>query len=138
MVFALARDGWLPRALAGVHPRTHAPHAAIGAYAALAAGLALSGTFTELAVLSALAIAPLYIGGCAAAWTLARRRVAHAGEPLAFRWLGVAALVGTVGMLGMIALASRVEIAGLVGLLAVSAASYVPLSRRVTRLRARA
>jgi hypothetical protein len=108
------------------------------AYAALAAGLALSGTFTELAVLSALAIAPLYIGGCAAAWTLARRRVAQAGEPLGFPLLGAAALVGAAGMIGMIALASRVEIAGLVGLLVVCAASYLPLSRRIARARARA
>jgi amino acid transporter len=135
MVFALARDGWLPRVLARVHPRTHAPHVAIGVYAALAMGLALSGTFTELAVLSSLAIAPLYIAGCVAAWTLARRGVALAGEPFGFRALGAAVAVGIAAMIGLIALASRAEIAGLVGLVVVSAVSYVPLSRRVARLR---
>jgi amino acid transporter len=136
MVFALARDGWLPRALAAVHPRTHVPHVAILSYAVLAIALALSGTFTELAVLSALAMAPIYIGGCAAAWALARRGVAHAGAPLGFRLVGAAALTGTTGMIVMVALASRAEIAGLLALLAVCGVTYLPLSRRAARLRA--
>jgi amino acid transporter len=136
VVFALARDGWLPPGLARVHPRTHVPHVAILSYAALAIGLALSGTFAELAVLSALAMGPIYIGGCAAAWKLARRGVALAGEPLGFRWLVVAAVIGVVGMVAMIALASKAEIAGLLALLAVCGVTYLPLSRRAARLRA--
>ena len=135
-VFALARDGWLPRALAALHPRTHVPHVAILGYAALAMVLALSGTFAELAVLSALAMAPLYVGGCAAAWILARRGVALAGTPLGLRWLGAAALTGTAGMVAMTVLASRAEIAGLFVLLAVCGGTYIPLSRRAARLRA--
>jgi hypothetical protein len=113
--------------------RAQTPHVAIVAYAALAAGLALSGTFAELAVLSALAVSPLYIAGCAAAWKLARSGVARAGEPLQFRWLGAAAVVGGAGMLLMIALASRTELAGLLALFALCAASYAPLSRRAAR-----
>jgi amino acid transporter len=94
MLFALGRAGLLPRVLGRVHPRSHAPHVAIAAYAALAVALALSGTFAELAVLSALATAPFYIAGSAAAWRLARRGVAQAGAPLDFRWLGAAAIMG--------------------------------------------
>ena len=130
VLFALARDGRMPRALGRVHPRTHAPHVAILCYAALAIGLALTGTFAELAVLSMLATAALYVAGCAAAWLLARRGVALAGEPLTFRWLGVAAGTGILGMLVMIALASRAEILGLAALLGLSITAYALYARR--------
>jgi amino acid transporter len=129
MLFALGRDGTLPRILGRLHPRTHAPYVAILAYATIAMALALSGTFVELAVLSTLTSAALYIGGSAAAWTLARRGVALAGTPLNFRWLTLAALIGSGGMLLMIALASRTEILGLLGLMAVAAVTYLVLAR---------
>lgn len=129
MVFAIASDGLLPRVFARVHPRTHVPHVAILSYAAVQMAFALSGTFAELAVLSALTVAGLYITGCFAAWRLARRGVALAGTPLGFRWLGAAASVGIGGMLIMIALATRAEIAGLFVLIAISAAAYVLQTR---------
>jgi amino acid transporter len=130
LVFALARDGWLPRPLAAVNARTHTPHVAILCYAVLAMGLALVGSFDELVEASALAIAPLYAGGCAAAWVLARRGVAHAGPPLALPWLGAAACVGIGGMVAMVALASRVEIVGLFALMAICGVTYLPLAAR--------
>lgn len=129
MVFAIARDGLLPRALARVHSRTHVPHVAILSYAAVQIAMALSGTFAELAVLSALTVAGLYVTGCFAAWRLARRGVAMAGAPLGFRWLGAAAAVGIGSMLIIIALASRAEITGLLVLIAISAAAYLLQTR---------
>ncbi len=129
MMFAIARDGLLPRALARVHPRTHVPHVAILTYAAVQIVFALTGTFVELAILSALTVAGLYIAGCFAAWRLARRGVALAGKPLEFRWLGAAAAVGIGGMLIIIALASRLEIAGLLALIGISAAVYLLQTR---------
>jgi amino acid transporter len=125
ILFALGREALLPRVLGRLHPRSHAPHVAIMAYAALAVALALTGTFAELAVLSALATAPFYITGSAAAWHLARRRVAQAGAPLNFRWLGAAALIGMTSMIALIALASRGEILGLLALLGISAVVYL-------------
>ena len=132
ILFAFARDGLLPRPLGRTHPRTHAPHIAIVCYAALALILAMSGTFAELAVLSALTSAAFYIAGCAAAWRLARRGVARSGKPLDFRWPGVAAAVGIGSMLLLIALASRQEIAGLFALIGASIAIYA-LQRRAAR-----
>ncbi|MGH3559883.1 MAG: APC family permease, partial [Mycobacterium sp.] len=129
MMFAIARDGLLPRALARVHPRTHVPHVAILTYAAVQIAFALTGTFVELAILSALTVAGLYIAGCFAAWRLARRGVALAGKPLEFRWLGAAASVGIGGMLIIIGLASRLEIAGLLALIGISAAVYLLQTR---------
>jgi amino acid transporter len=131
VLFAFARDGLLPRVLGRVHPRRHVPHVAILSYAALAAGLAVSGTFAELAVLSTLAVSVVYMGGCAAAWKLARRGVALAGAPLNFRWLGTAMVIGVTGMLIVIALASRAEILGLVVVVGASALIYLLQTRGV-------
>lgn len=128
-LFALARDGFLPRVLGRVHPKSHTPYVAILCYAALAMGLALTGTFAELAVLSMLAMSVLYIGACAAAWQLARRGVALAGAPLNFKWLGAAATIGIASMLAMIALASRVEIVGLLALVGASVLIYLVQTR---------
>ena len=129
VLFAFARDGLLPRALGKVHPQNQTPHVAILLYAGLAIGLALTGTFAELAVLSTLGTAALYIAVCAAAWRLARHGIAVAGLPLNFRWLGAAASVGIVSMLALVALASRAEVLGLVAVLALSALAYLVQSR---------
>ncbi len=129
MLFAFARDGLLPRALGLVYPRTQTPYVAILAYAGLAIVLALTGTFAELAVLATLTTAALYAVGCLAAWLLARRRVAVAGEPLNFRWLGAATSVGVTGMLVLIALGSWQEIAGLATLIGISMLVYLATSR---------
>jgi hypothetical protein len=80
-------------------------------------------------VLSALAIAALYIAGCAAAWLLARRGVAIAGTPLEFRFLGTATVIGITSMLALIALGSRQEVIGLVTLIGLSAGVYLVQTR---------
>jgi amino acid transporter len=129
ILFAFGRDGLLPRAFGRVQSRTHAPHIAILSYAALAAGFALTGTFAELAVLSTLATAALYIAGCAAVWRLKRRGAALAGPPLNFRWLGAATVIAILGMLALIALASRPEILGLIALIAASSLIYLVQTR---------
>jgi APA family basic amino acid/polyamine antiporter len=125
ILFAFARDGLLPRALGVVHPRTRAPYVAILVYAGLAAVLALTGSFAELAALAALTTAALYAVGCVAAWLLARRGVAIAGTPLNFRWLGAATLVGVTSMLALIALGTWIEVVGLATLIGLSALIYL-------------
>jgi amino acid transporter len=125
IMFALSRDGLLPAVLGRLNSRHRTPHVAICLYAAVAIGLALTGTFKELAILSTLAVAPLYMGACAAAWYLARRGFALAGPPLAFRGLGVAAAIGILSMVFMISLAEWKEIGGLAAVLGASAALYL-------------
>jgi amino acid transporter len=131
ILFAFARDGLMPRALGRVHPRSHAPHVAILCYAALAIVLALTGSFAELAVLSALTVTVPYVAGCAAAWRLARRGVALAGEPLGFRWLGVAAAIGIVSSFALVALASPNEILGFGAAIVIAVAIYLIQTRAV-------
>lgn len=132
VLFAFGRDGTLPRVLGRVHTRTRAPYVAISCYALIAIALAISGTFAELVVLAMLATAGLYILSCAAAWTIARRGIETAGQPLNFRWLGGAAAVGITSMIILIALASRAEIISLIALVAISAAVHTAI-RRVRR-----
>jgi len=128
-LFAFARDGLLPRVLGRLHPRSHAPYVAILCYSTIAIVLALTGTFAELVVLSTLAIAALYIAGCAASWVLARRRVALSGTPLNFRFLGAATVIGISSMLALIALGSRQEIIGLATLIGLSILLYLIQAR---------
>lgn len=130
-LFALARDGLLPAALARIHSRSHAPRVAILCYAALVMVLALTGTFAELAVLATLVMAPIYLLGCAAAWVLARRGVALAGPPLGFRYLGTAAVIGISSMLVLIVFGSRREIIGLMMLVILSMFTYFVQTHRV-------
>lgn len=80
-LFALARDGFLPRALAAVHPRHRTPHAAILLYSIVVVALALSGTFERLAVLSNLAAFVLYALCAIGVWRLRRMDVRTEGEP---------------------------------------------------------
>ncbi|HEX2080668.1 MAG TPA: amino acid permease [Longimicrobium sp.] len=80
-LFALGRDGFLPRALASVHARHRTPHVAIWTQAAITAALALTSGFERLAILANLAILLLYGACCLAAWELRRRGVQAGGIP---------------------------------------------------------
>jgi amino acid transporter len=72
MLFALARDGFLPRALAAVHPLHRSPQPAIVAQSLLTLALAISGTFEKLAILANVSALALYFGCALAAWRLRR------------------------------------------------------------------
>lgn len=89
-LFAFARDGYLPRALAKVNPSTHVPAAAIVTHALAVSALAISGTFESLAILSNISALLLYLLCSAAAFELRRKNVREAGEP--FRIPGGAAV----------------------------------------------
>ena len=65
-LYALAVDGFGPRALARVHPRYQTPALAIATQGGLALLLALSGSFVQLAMLSIVARLATYIGTAAA------------------------------------------------------------------------
>jgi amino acid transporter len=128
IVFALARDGRLPRTLAHVQA-TGVPARAVLAYAAVAFLLAVTGSFLELVTLSALATVAIYTLVCAAAVLLRHRKVALAGPALAFPGLPAAALVGLAGMAGMLVAARWQEIAGLLAVIGGSLAAYALMAR---------
>jgi amino acid transporter len=70
MLYAFARDGFLPRALASVHPVHRSPQAAIAIQAVVTLALAVTGTFEGLAMLANVAALALYFGCALAAWRL--------------------------------------------------------------------
>ncbi len=72
-LYALAKDGYGPRALARVHPRYQTPAPAIVTQGVLAVALALSGSFAQLAMLSIVARLATYIGTAAAVPVLRRK-----------------------------------------------------------------
>jgi amino acid transporter len=80
-LFAFARDGLLPPALARLHPRYHTPATAILTHAVIVWAAASVGTFGVLAVLSNVALLTSYLFCCAAAIELRRRNVQAAGMP---------------------------------------------------------
>jgi len=82
-LFAFARDGVLPSVLARVHPRFHTPSIAILVYAAIVASIAISSSFTQLAILANVAALTLYLMCVAASYQLQRRDVRAGGTPFA-------------------------------------------------------
>jgi amino acid transporter len=80
MLFALARDGFLPRALAAVHPEYRTPQAAIIVQSILTLALAATGTFERLAILANVSALALYFGCALAAWRLRQRSVGAPGS----------------------------------------------------------
>lgn len=89
MVFALARDGFLPRTLAAVHPIHRAPQAAIIAQSTLTLALAISGTFEKLAILANVSGLALYFGCALASWRLRKLGVRGDGVPFRVPLAGV-------------------------------------------------
>ncbi len=79
MLYAFARDGFLPRTFAVVHPRFRSPHAAILAQSLVTVALAISGTFEKLAILANVAALALYFGCALAAWRLRTLGVSSEG-----------------------------------------------------------
>jgi len=62
ILYAGARDGIMPKALAREHPRFFTPHLAIAAYSSLGLLFASSGGFQELAIISSAASLVTYLG----------------------------------------------------------------------------
>jgi APA family basic amino acid/polyamine antiporter len=132
-VYALARDGYLPRALAGIHPRFKTPWLAIVIYAALVVVVTNSGTFAQLAIVSNVAILSLYLMGCIAAMALARRDVREAGgTPFTLAGAGtVAPVVASAFIVWLLWHATWQEFA-VQGVVLAAAAVGLPLRRRLS------
>jgi APA family basic amino acid/polyamine antiporter len=124
LLFAFARDGLLPGILGWVHARTHVPYVAIMAHAALAAAMAISGSFTGLVVASTLNTAGVYVLGCAASLVLHRRGVQAMGKALRVPGLPIIAVLGVCAMVAIIFAARAVEILGLLGVIGGSSLLY--------------
>lgn len=123
-LYALAADGFGPRALAQVHPRWRTPAVAIVVQGVLALALAFTGSFAQLALLSAVARLCSYIG-TAAALIVLQRRHGHRADALQLPGgpaIPIAALLLTLALAASASLANLVA-AGIA--LAVGALIYL-------------
>jgi amino acid transporter len=134
-LFALARDGVLPAAVARVHPRFHTPHIAVMLHAALTAVIGISSTFERLAVVSNVVVLSLNLLCCAAAWRLLKRP-ARPGQPGGLLFPGARLVIGAaaLGLLWVLSHATWLEFTWLGGVLGVATALYFlrPGARRRT------
>lgn len=80
MLYAFARDGFLPSALGAVHSVSRAPRLAIFVQSILTVLLAVSGTFERLAIFANVAALALYLGCALAAWRLRSHAVTGEGS----------------------------------------------------------
>jgi amino acid transporter len=109
MVYALARDGFLPRALAQIHPVHRSPQAAIVFQAILTLALAISGTFEKLAILANVSALALYFGCAAASWRLSHRPVVPLLAGAVILWLLTGLTAGEwLGFLTCLVVASAI------------------------------
>ena len=87
IVYALARDRFLPHQLAEIHPVYRTPQAAIVFQAALTLVLAISGTFEKLAIFANVSALALYFGCAAAAWRVGQSPIVPALACGVILWL---------------------------------------------------
>jgi len=135
-VFALAHDGFLPRALAAVHPVHRTPQAAIIAQSVLGLALAISGTFEKLAILANVSALALYLGCALASWRL--RQLGVQGSSTALRPGGTTFRVPLGGVVPWLACAvivwlltglTRDEWLGFVACIAAASVTYLVVRR---------
>jgi APA family basic amino acid/polyamine antiporter len=132
-LFALGRDGFLPRALASVHPRHRTPHVAIAVQAVVTIALALTSGFERLAILANLATLLLYAACCVAAWQLRRLDIRAGGIP--FRVPG-GAVVPFLALAAIAYLLSSIKLnewAAAGAMVAISAVLYFATARARAR-----
>jgi amino acid transporter len=133
-LYALARDGFLPAALARIHPAYHTPATAIWTHAVLVLLFASTNTFQSLAIISNVGTLMLYLLACAAALELARRDVRTEAPPFAppGAWLGPVA--GGALVVWILSTATPAEFALTAIVLVVAALAYVVRKRTQSML----
>lgn len=126
VLFALGRDGILPRWFAHVHPRFRSPDAAIIVYACTTFLLSLTSTFESLAVMANVAALLLYIVCCAACFELIRRDVRSGdGPPFMFPGARVVPVVSLVAIVWILSHATAQEFLATAGVWAVGTVLYI-------------
>jgi len=129
-LFAFGRDGFLPRAMAAVHPRFRTPHVAIATQSTIGCVLAITSTFERLAILATAGVVCLYVSCCLAAWQLRRRDVRAGGVPFRVPGGGLAPLAACTFLAWMLTSVTAKEWAALGGILALASIVYVATATR--------
>jgi APA family basic amino acid/polyamine antiporter len=110
-LFAFARDRMLPAPMTRVHPRFHTPHVAIISYALVVGAVAVSSSFTELAVVTNVSTLSMYLLCVLASYQLARRDVRSGGTPFEMPGGPLVPLAATAAILWLLSHATGRECA---------------------------
>jgi APA family basic amino acid/polyamine antiporter len=125
MLFAFARDGFLPARLADVHERYRTPHLAIIAQTVLHIALAITGSFEPLAYIANGGALLVYAMCCLATLELRRRNVrAGTGTPFVVPGSSVAPYLALVAVVALISQLPRGELVAVAGVGVAAAALY--------------
>jgi APA family basic amino acid/polyamine antiporter len=133
LVFALGRDGYLPRAFATVSARHRVPLLALTVHAGLAWVLALAGNFDTLALISGGAICLVYGLVSLGAWRAQRRDLRERGEPFVLPGGMTIPLIAFVAMLLIVSTLTRQEWTAIGIALVILIAVYAVLQRQRAR-----
>jgi APA family basic amino acid/polyamine antiporter len=122
--YAFGRAGVLPAAMTRIHPTYHTPYIAIVVYACIVATLAISSSFTQLAILANVAALTLYLMCVAASFELQRRDVRADGTPFAVPGGPVIPIAAAIVILWLLSNATRREFIVEAAVLAAAALLY--------------
>lgn len=124
-LYAFARDRVLPDALARVHPVHRTPYVAIVVHACIVATLAISSSFTQLAILANVSALSLYMLCVVAAFELQRRNVrADGASPFELPGGAIVPALAVIVILWMLSHATIREFAVEASVLALAALVY--------------
>jgi basic amino acid/polyamine antiporter, APA family len=129
-LYAFGRDGYLPAAVAAVHPRFRTPHVSIAIQSTLACTLAITSAFGPLAIIANVAALLVYFGCSVAAWQLRRRDVRAGGIPFRVPGAGVVPVLSCAMILGLLSSITFAEWRVLILVLAVASVLFVLTRRR--------
>jgi basic amino acid/polyamine antiporter, APA family len=129
-LFAFGRDGFLPRAVAAVHPRYHTPHVSIALQSTLACALAITSGFGPLAVIANVAALLVYFACSVAAWQLRRRDVRAGGIPFRVPGAAIVPFLSCAMIIGLLTSITLAEWRVLVIVLATASVLFVATRRR--------
>lgn len=135
LLFALGRDGYLPRAFGRVSASHRVPLLSLSVHAGIACALAVMGSFETLVLISGGAVCLVYVMVCVAAWRAQRIDLRERGEPFVMKGGPLAPLVAVAGMAAILATLSQREWTAIGIAVAVLAVMYAVLvgSRRRTQ-----
>jgi APA family basic amino acid/polyamine antiporter len=106
MLYALGRDGWLPKPFARLTATHKVPLIAVIVHGGVGCLLAMGGDFQSLALISGGAVCVIYIAVAAASWQLQRTARADHGAPMR---LPGGALVPSIAAVAMLAILTTLE-----------------------------
>jgi len=129
-LFAFGRDGYLPRAVATVHPRYHTPHVSIALQSTLACALAITSAFGPLAIIANVAALLVYFACSVAAWQLRRRDVRAGGIPFRVPGAAIVPVLSCAMIVGLLSSITPGEWRILVLVLALASVVFVVTRRR--------